>query len=63
MKIGVVGAGAVGVGICNYLLTLGSISELVLLDKHLERAEGEVFDFRHTAALTFSKNTHIANFG
>ncbi len=59
MKIGVVGAGAVGVGICNYLLTLGSISELVLLDKHLERAEGEVFDFRHTAALTFSKNTHI----
>ncbi len=59
MKIGVVGAGAVGVSICNYLLTLGSISELVLLDKHLERAEGEVFDFRHTAALTFSKNTHI----
>ncbi|WP_394144056.1 lactate/malate family dehydrogenase [Vibrio atypicus] len=59
MKIGVIGAGAVGVGICNYLLTLGSVSELVLLDKNLDRAEGEVFDFRHTAALTFSKNTHI----
>ncbi|MCW8332507.1 lactate/malate family dehydrogenase [Vibrio paucivorans] len=59
MKIGVIGAGAVGVGICNYLLTLGSVSELVLLDQNLERAEGEVFDFRHTAALTFSKNTHI----
>ncbi|EOB2812278.1 L-lactate dehydrogenase [Vibrio vulnificus] len=59
MKIGVIGAGSVGVGICNYLLTMGSVSELVLLDQNLERAEGEVFDFRHTAALTFSKNTHI----
>ncbi len=59
MKIGVIGAGSVGVGVCNYLLTLGSISELVLLDKDLERAEGEVFDFRHTSALTFSKNTHL----
>ncbi|MGY0616960.1 lactate/malate family dehydrogenase [Vibrio sp. FJH11] len=59
MKIGVIGAGAVGVGICHYLLTMGSFSELVLLDQNLERAEGEVFDFRHTAALTFSKNTRI----
>ncbi|MDA0147474.1 lactate/malate family dehydrogenase [Vibrio sp. LaRot3] len=59
MKIGVIGAGAVGVGICNYLLTLGSVSELVLLDQNRERAEGEVYDFRHTAALTFSKNTNI----
>ncbi|MCA0934501.1 L-lactate dehydrogenase [Vibrio alginolyticus] len=59
MKIGVIGAGAVGVGVCNYLLTMGSFSELVLLDQNLERAEGEVFDFRHTAALTFSKNTRI----
>ncbi|MCK6261714.1 L-lactate dehydrogenase [Vibrio sp. ZSDE26] len=59
MKIGVIGAGSVGVGICNYLLTLGSVSELVVLDQNLDRAEGEVLDFRHTAALTFSKNTHI----
>lgn len=59
MKIGVIGAGAVGVGVCNYLLTMGSFSELVLLDQNLERAEGEVFDFRHTTALTFSKNTRI----
>ncbi|USD68036.1 L-lactate dehydrogenase [Vibrio sp. SCSIO 43136] len=59
MKIGIVGAGAVGVGVCNYLLTLGSVSKLVLLDKNLERAEGEVLDFTHTAALTFSKNTDM----
>ncbi|WP_070971342.1 lactate/malate family dehydrogenase [Vibrio sonorensis] len=59
MKIGVIGAGAVGVGVCNYLLTMGSVSELVLLDQNLERAEGEMFDFRHTASLTFSKNTRL----
>lgn len=59
MKVGVIGAGAVGVEICNYLLTLGSVGELVLLDQNLERAEGEVFDFRHTTALTFTKNTQI----
>ena len=58
MKIGIIGAGAVGVGVCNYLLTLGSISELVLLDKNRARAEGEILDFSHTEALTFSKEYH-----
>lgn len=59
MKIGVIGAGAVGVGVCNYILMLGSASELVLMDKNLERAQGEVYDYRHTMALTFSKNTKL----
>ncbi|MCE0492508.1 lactate/malate family dehydrogenase [Vibrio salinus] len=59
MKISVIGAGAVGVGVCNYLLMLGSIRELVLYDRTLSRAEGEAFDFRHTASLTFSKNTKV----
>ncbi len=59
MKIGVIGAGAVGVGICNYLLSLGSVSELVLMDTNLSRAEGEILDFSHTSALTFSKNTAL----
>lgn len=59
MKIGVIGAGSVGVGICNYLLTLGAVSELSLLDLNKERAEGEVLDFNHTNALTFSKNTKL----
>ena len=44
MKIGVIGAGAVGVGICNYLLTLGSVSELTILDLDVKRADGEAFD-------------------
>lgn len=59
MKIGVIGAGSVGVGICNYLLTLGSVRELALLDLNKERALGEILDFSHTNALTFSKNTHL----
>ena len=53
MKIGVIGAGAVGVGVCNYLLTMGSFSELVLLDQDLERAEGEVFDFPPYCGVNF----------
>jgi len=59
MKIGVVGAGSVGVGVCNYLLTLGSVRELVLYNIELDRAEGEILDFSHTNALTFSKNTKL----
>ena len=59
MKIAVIGAGAVGSEVCDYLLTLGSISELVLLDLDKERAIGEILDFSHTSALTFSKNTRL----
>lgn len=59
MKIAVIGAGAVGVSICNYILALGNCRELVLLDKNKERAEGELLDFGHTSALTFTKNTHL----
>lgn len=59
MKISVIGAGSVGVGVCNYVLMLGGVRELVLYARSLDRAQGEVFDFRHTSALTFSKNTKI----
>ncbi len=59
MKIGVIGAGAVGVGVCNYVLSLGSARELVLYARTRAKAEGEAFDFRHTSALTFTKNTRI----
>lgn len=59
MKIGVIGAGKVGVCICNYILTLGNCSELTLLDRNPDRARGELLDFGHTSALTFSKNTHL----
>ena len=61
MKIGVIGAGSVDVGVCNYLLTRGSVRELVLFNSTLSRTEGEVLDFSHTNALNFSKKTHTHN--
>ncbi len=59
MKIGVIGAGAVGVGVCHYVLAMGSCSELVLLDTNAAKAEGEMLDFGHANALTFSKNIRL----
>ena len=55
MKIGVIGAGSVGVGVRNYLLTRGSVRELVLFNSTLSRAEREALDFSHTNVLNFSK--------
>ncbi|MCW9697991.1 MULTISPECIES: lactate/malate family dehydrogenase [unclassified Avibacterium] len=59
MKVSIIGAGAVGVGICNYLLTMGECQEVVLVDLNKERTRGEQLDFSHTSALTFAKNTKI----
>lgn len=59
MKVSIIGAGAVGVEICNYLLTMGECQELVLVDLNKDRTRGEQIDFSHTSALTFAKNTKI----
>lgn len=59
MKISIIGAGAVGVGICNYLLSMGDCRELVIVDLNRERSEGEQMDFSHVSALSFAKNTRI----
>lgn len=59
MKIGVIGAGAVGVGVCHYTLAFGTCSELVLIDQKVGKAEGEMMDFGHANALTFSKNIKL----
>ena len=59
MKVSIIGAGAVGVGICNYLLSLGDCRELVVVDLNRERSEGEQMDFSHVSALSFAKNTRI----
>ncbi len=60
MKIAVIGAGAVGVGVCHYVIALSSgCSELVLIDKNAQKAEGEVLDFSHANSLTFSKNIKL----
>ena len=59
IKIGVVGAGAVGVGVCHNIINLGGCQELVLIDQNVAKAEGEIFDFNHTQALTFTKNMKL----
>ncbi|ODC03722.1 L-lactate dehydrogenase [Terasakiispira papahanaumokuakeensis] len=59
MKIAVIGAGMVGISICDYLLLMGNCAELVLVDINQERAAGEIMDFSHTTALSFSKNTRL----
>ena len=59
MKISIVGAGAVGTEILSYLMLLGNVSEIVLVDKNQKKAEGEIMDFSHTEAFTYSKNTKL----
>lgn len=59
MKIAVIGAGMVGISICDYLLLMGNCAELILVDLDHEKAAGEIMDFSHTTALSFSKNTRL----
>lgn len=47
MKVGIVGAGNVGSTIA-YTLSIGEqVSEIVLVDKNIEKAHGEIMDLRH----------------
>lgn len=59
MKVSVIGAGAVGVSVCQYLLLNGACDTLVLVDLNREKATGEIMDFGHTTSLTFSRNVHL----
>lgn len=59
MKISIIGAGAVGVEICSFILHMGQCRELVLVDLNKQRCQGEQMDFNHMSALTFAKNTKV----
>jgi len=59
MRVGIIGAGGVGVELVNYLLTLGSMSEIVLVNRNKEKAMGEVADFSYVESFTYSRNTHL----
>ena len=59
MKVSVIGAGAVGVSVCQYLLLNGACDSLVLVDLNAQKAEGEILDFGHTTSLTFSRNVRL----
>ena len=61
MKVSVIGAGAVGVSVCQYLLLNGACDNLVLVDLNDEKAKGEILDFGHTTSLTFSRNVKLTH--
>jgi L-lactate dehydrogenase len=52
MKIGVIGAGAVGTACAFAVVMRGYASELVLLDRDRKRARGVVTDLQYGAALS-----------
>ncbi len=51
MKVGVIGAGAVGASCAKAMLLRGSCHEIVLLDKDRARARGVAFDLSHAEVL------------
>ncbi|AFL67674.1 lactate/malate family dehydrogenase [Sulfurospirillum barnesii] len=59
MRVGIIGVGGVGVELVNYLLTLGNMSEIVLVNRNKEKAMGEVADFSYVESFTYARNTHL----
>lgn len=59
MRVGIIGAGGIGVELVNYLLTLGNMSEIVLVNRNTQRALGEVADFSYVESFTYARNTHL----
>jgi L-lactate dehydrogenase len=57
VRVAVVGAGNVGATFAYALLLSGLASEIVLIDRNAERAEGEAMDLAH--AVPFSRPTRI----
>ena len=56
-KVVVIGAGFVGSTAAYALLIEGAASEIILIDRHKEKAEGEAMDLRH--GLQFKANSRI----
>src|SRR3989344_4351663 len=46
-KVAIIGAGFVGSTAAYALLIEGAASEITLIDRHLQKAEGEAMDLRH----------------
>ena len=52
MKVGVIGAGAVGSALLLSLVTRGLACEIVVIDRNRRRAEGVVTDLQYGATLS-----------
>ncbi|ATB68524.1 L-lactate dehydrogenase [Sulfurospirillum diekertiae] len=59
MRVGIIGAGGVGVELVSYLLTLGNMSEIVLVNRNKDKAWAEIEDFSYVASFTYARNTHL----
>lgn len=59
MRVGIIGAGGVGVELVNYLLTLGNMSEIILVNRTESKAWAEIEDFSYVASFTYARNTHL----
>ena len=56
-RVAIVGTGFVGATTAYALLLSGTAAEIVVIDRHPERAEGHVNDLKDAAL--FSHNTHV----
>ncbi len=59
MRVGIIGAGGVGVELVNYLLTMGNMSEIVLVNRNKDKAWAEIEDFSYVSSFTYASNTRI----
>lgn len=62
MKVGIVGAGAVGSACLLSLLLRGTADEIVLVNRNRKRAEGVITDVRYGAVLLPSLNLRAGDF-
>jgi len=60
MKIGIIGAGNVGVGIADALTYLGIGKEIILYNRHIQKALGEVWDLNDSIPLLSKDIFHKA---
>lgn len=59
MRVGIIGAGGVGVELVSYLLTMGHMSEIVLVNRNKDKAWAEVADFSYVESFTYARNTYL----
>lgn len=58
-KLVIVGSGMVGAAVLNTALSLGLLSEIVVIDKNMDRARGEALDSSHTTSFAYSPNVQV----
>jgi L-lactate dehydrogenase len=60
MRVAIVGAGTVGVELVNYLYTMSTMREIVLVNRTQGKAWAEIADFSYVASFTYARNTKLS---